>query len=54
MVDMDLHISSHLNEELDWAADKWVQVINTIHCNNVSLHYKIMIMQSIIFAVPDF
>ena len=29
MVDVDVCISSHLKEELAWAADKWLQVIST-------------------------
>ena len=24
MVDMDVHVSSYLKEELAWAADKWL------------------------------
>ena len=27
MVDMEVHVSSHLKEELAWAADKWLWVI---------------------------
>ena len=27
MVDMDMHVSSHLKEELAWVADKWFWVI---------------------------
>ena len=30
MVDKDLHISSHLKEELVWAVDKQLRVISTI------------------------
>ena len=30
MVDIDVHKSSHLKEELAWAIDKQLQVINTI------------------------
>ena len=30
VVDVDVHVSSRLKEELDWAADKWLQVISTI------------------------
>ena len=30
MVDIDVHISSHLKEELAWVEDKWLQVISTI------------------------
>ena len=30
MVDMDVHVSSHLKEELAWAIDKRLQVITTI------------------------
>ena len=30
MVDVDVHISSHLKEELAWAADKRLWVISTI------------------------
>ena len=28
--DMDVYVSSHLKEELAWAADKWLRVISTI------------------------
>ena len=31
MVDMDVYISSHLKEELAWAADKQLWVINTMY-----------------------
>ena len=27
MVDVDVCLSSHLKEEMTWAADKWLQVI---------------------------
>ena len=27
---MDVHVLSHLKEELAWAADKWLRVISTI------------------------
>ena len=30
MVYVDVRISSHLKEELAWAADKWLRVIGTI------------------------
>ena len=30
MVDIDVHVSSHLKEELAWAVDKWLWVISTI------------------------
>ena len=30
MVDVDIHVSSHLKEELTWAIDKWLLVISTI------------------------
>ena len=30
MVDVDIHVSIHLKEELAWAVDKWLQVISTI------------------------
>ena len=30
MVDVDVHVSSHLKEELTWAVDKWLQVTSTI------------------------
>ena len=30
VVDIDVHISSHLKEELDWAVDKRLRVISTI------------------------
>ena len=30
MVDVDVRVSSHLKEELAWAADKWLWVISTI------------------------
>ena len=30
MVDVDVHISSHLKEELASAVDKWLWVISTI------------------------
>ena len=30
MVDVDVHVSSHLKEELAWAADKRLWVISTI------------------------
>ena len=29
MVDVDVHASGHLKEELAWAAGKWLQVIST-------------------------
>ena len=35
MVDVDVHVSSHLKEELAWAVDKWLLIINTIMlCNS--------------------
>ena len=30
VVDVDVHVSSHFNEELAWAIDKWLQVFGTI------------------------
>ena len=30
MADVDVHVSSHLKEELAWAADKLLWVINSI------------------------
>ena len=30
MVDVDIRVSSHLKEELTWAIDKWLRVINAI------------------------
>ena len=30
MVDVDVCILSHLKEELTWAIDKWLLVINTV------------------------
>ena len=30
MVNVDVHVSSHLKEELTWAIDKWLWVISTI------------------------
>ena len=30
MVDVDIYVLSHLNEELAWAVDKWLQVISII------------------------
>ena len=30
MVDVDVHVSSHLKDKLSSAADKWLQVISTI------------------------
>ena len=30
MVDMDIHVLSHLKAELAWAADKQLRVISTI------------------------
>ena len=30
VADVDVHVSSHLKEELAWAADKRLQVISTI------------------------
>ena len=30
VVDVDVCVSSHLKEELAWAADKWFWVISTI------------------------
>ena len=29
MVDVNVHVSSHLKEELVWATDKWLWVIST-------------------------
>ena len=29
-VNIDVHVSSHSKEELAWAIDKWLRVINTI------------------------
>ena len=31
MVDLDVRIYSHLKEELAWAVDKCLQVVNTIY-----------------------
>ena len=30
VIDVDVCISNHLKEELTWAIDKWLRVINTI------------------------
>ena len=30
MVEIDIHVSSHLKEELTWAIDERLQVISTI------------------------
>ena len=30
VVDVEVHVLSHLKEELTWAIDKWLQVIYTI------------------------
>ena len=30
MVDVDVHVLSHLKEELAWAVDKWLWVISVI------------------------
>ena len=30
MVIVDIHVLSHLKEELAWAVDKWLRVISTI------------------------
>ena len=30
VVGVDVHVSSHLKEELTWAIDKWLLVISTI------------------------
>ena len=30
MVDVDVHVSSHLKEELAWAVDKRLRVISTL------------------------
>ena len=30
MVDIDVCVSSHLKEELTWAIDEWLWVINTM------------------------
>ena len=32
MVDIDVHILSHLKEELAWVIGKWLWVISTIKC----------------------
>ena len=32
MVEVDVHVSSHLKEELAWAADKQPQVIIVLYC----------------------
>ena len=29
VVGIDVHVPSHLKEELAWAADKWLRVIST-------------------------
>ena len=34
MVNMDVHVSSHLKEELAWATDKLPRVISTIIFKN--------------------
>ena len=39
MVDVDIHISSHLKEELAQAVDKWLQVISIIK-NSFSTRLK--------------
>ena len=46
MVDIDVRVSSHLKEELAWAADKWLWVINTITLFKNSY--------GIIFIAPSF
>ena len=30
MVDVHVHVSSHLKEGLAWAVDKWLRIISTI------------------------
>ena len=30
VVDVDVHVSSYLKEELAWAVDKWLRVISAI------------------------
>ena len=30
VVDVGVHVSSHLKEEMTWAVDKWLPVISTI------------------------
>ena len=30
VVDVDVHVLSHLKEELAWAVDKWLRIISTI------------------------
>ena len=39
MVDVDIPISSHLKEELAWAADKRLRVISTIMLFKKQLQY---------------
>ena len=39
MVDVDVHVLSHLKEELAWAADKQLQVISTIMLYKQQLEY---------------
>ena len=38
VIDGDTGVLSHLKEELAWATDKWLQVINTI-LNKLILQY---------------
>ena len=45
VVDMDVHILSHLKYKLSWAADKWLSVICTIMMYNG--------FTSKIFVAPD-
>ena len=40
MVDIDVHVSSHLKEELAWAVDKRLQVISTIMLSKNSYSTK--------------
>ena len=39
MVDIDIHVLSHLKEELAWAADKWLWVISSIMLFKKQLEY---------------
>ena len=40
MVDIDIHISSHLKEELTWAVDKRLQVISTLNNGKTTKELK--------------
>ena len=31
MVDVGIRVSSHLKQELAWAADKWLHIVSTVY-----------------------